>query len=127
MKHDNRDELLDELLAGKELEDFRQASLQRGLALIRRRRRDREFGRIAAMVILPVLLALVLWTNHSIVQIPQSTFVSGHRPKAVESKVRLINDDELLALFPNRARAIIGSPGHQQLVFLDAPDANRPQ
>jgi hypothetical protein len=31
----------------------------------------------------------------------------------------IITDEELFALFPNRALALIGSPGHQQLVFLD--------
>jgi hypothetical protein len=33
--------------------------------------------------------------------------------------VKIINDEELFALFPNRAMALIGSPGHQQLIFLD--------
>jgi hypothetical protein len=35
--------------------------------------------------------------------------------------VKLINDDELLALFPDRPVALIGKPGQQQLVFLDKP------
>jgi hypothetical protein len=35
------------------------------------------------------------------------------------AKVKIITDEELFALFPNRAMALIGSPGHQQLVFLD--------
>jgi hypothetical protein len=35
------------------------------------------------------------------------------------SPVKLITDDELLALFPDRPVALIGKPGQQQLVFLD--------
>ena len=33
--------------------------------------------------------------------------------------VKIITDEELFALFPNRALALIGAPGRQQLVFLD--------
>jgi len=37
--------------------------------------------------------------------------------------VQFINDDELLALFPNRPVALIGEPGKQRLVFLDRQNA----
>jgi hypothetical protein len=40
-------------------------------------------------------------------------------PPPDAAKVKIITDEELFALFPNRALALIGSPGHQQLVFLD--------
>jgi hypothetical protein len=35
--------------------------------------------------------------------------------------VRVISDEELFALFPGRSLALVGPPGHQQLVFLDEP------
>ncbi|HHY86181.1 MAG TPA: hypothetical protein GYA07_11730 [Verrucomicrobia bacterium] len=37
--------------------------------------------------------------------------------------MQFINDDELLALFPNRPVALIGEPGKQRLVFLDRQNA----
>ena len=40
-------------------------------------------------------------------------------PPADTVKVKFITDEELLALFPDRPVALIGRPGHQQLVFLD--------
>ena len=36
-----------------------------------------------------------------------------------ESKVEYITADQLFALFPNRQIALVGKPGHQQLIFLD--------
>jgi hypothetical protein len=39
------------------------------------------------------------------------------------SDVKIISDDELFALFPGRSMALIGTPGQQQLVFLDGGKA----
>jgi hypothetical protein len=36
-------------------------------------------------------------------------------------EVRFITDNELLALFGDRAVGLIGKPGHQMLVFYDNP------
>ena len=38
--------------------------------------------------------------------------------------IRFISDDELLALFPGRPWALIGSPERKTLLFLDQPLAN---
>jgi hypothetical protein len=43
------------------------------------------------------------------------------------SKVEYITADQLFALFPNRPMALIGKPGHQQLIFLDKHPAGAPQ
>jgi len=112
---------MDELFAGEELDQLRQRSLRRGILLIKRRRQWRVFGRLCVMVLPPVLLALAVWTKTSSSEggAPKSTPLTVQSPAQPASKVRLINDDELFALFPNRALAIIGSPGHQKLVFLD--------
>jgi len=53
----------------------------------------------------------------------------GHRVEAtlgnvVDSQhqdVKRISDEDLFSLFPDRSMALIGQPGHQQLVFLDLP------
>jgi hypothetical protein len=36
--------------------------------------------------------------------------------------IKVLTDDELLALFPNRSVGLIGRPGHQTLAFFDGPD-----
>jgi hypothetical protein len=33
--------------------------------------------------------------------------------------IKVISDEDLLALFPDRSMALLGPPGQQQLVFLD--------
>jgi hypothetical protein len=40
------------------------------------------------------------------------------------SKVEFINAEQLFALFPNRPMALVGKPGHQQVIFLDGHPAN---
>ena len=44
-----------------------------------------------------------------------------------ESKVEYITTEQLFALFPNRAMALVGKPGHQQLIFLDGRPASDTQ
>jgi hypothetical protein len=46
------------------------------------------------------------------------TAVSGSSGAAAQP-IKVISDEELFALFPRRSLALIGSPGHQKLVFLD--------
>jgi hypothetical protein len=45
--------------------------------------------------------------------------VASATPPTETNKVKIITDEELFALFPNRAVALIGAPGHQQLIFLN--------
>jgi len=72
------------------------------------------------MTILPglLILGLVLHLASGPSVAPPALRVAA-APPADTSKVKIITDEELFALFPNRAMALIGSPGHQQLVFLD--------
>ena len=121
-----QDQLLKELLTGDEISDFRRASLERGIALVRVQRKRRQVARRAAVVCVPVLLLFALF----IAQIPKSS--RSHPatsqaqqpaglsvPLAEDPKIKFINDDELFALFADRSMALIGSPGQQHLVFLD--------
>ncbi len=38
--------------------------------------------------------------------------------------LEIITDEELFSLFPNRPLALVGKPGHQQLIFLDQPQTS---
>ncbi len=116
MKRTEQERLLNEVLSGEELREFRQASLEHALASLHRLRRQRRAWRACAWGSLPVLLIAALLVNRPDAPVP---LPAAARPEA--PPVKFINDDELMALFPNRPVALIGAPGHQQLVFLDEP------
>jgi len=127
MKHPEHDRLLNEIVTGEELADFREASLQRGLTAIRQQRRRQRFVRLRALAVVPLLAALGIVFSRSPKPPLRKIAASNASPVAVSSAqprtapVKFINDDELLALFPDRPVALIGKPGQQQLVFLDQP------
>ena len=127
MKHPEHDRLLNEIVTGEELADFREASLQRALTAIRQQRRRQRFVRLGALAVVPLLAALGIVFSRSPKPPLQKIAASNASPVAVSSAqprtapVKFINDDELLALFPDRPVALIGKPGRQQLVFLDKP------
>jgi hypothetical protein len=127
MKRHERDHLLNEILGSDEVSGFRQTSLDQGLAAFRKARSRRRAGRTGALVALPVLLAAAVfvhqWPGSTGSSVPSvsSVPVAGPAiapPRATPS-VKFITDEELFAIFPNRSLALIGPPGHQQLVFLD--------
>ena len=127
MKHPEHDRLLNDIVTGEELADFREASLQRGMAAIRRQRRRQRFVRLGALAAVPIVVAFGIVFSRSPKPALRETAVSNASPVAVSSAqtriapVKFISDDELLALFPDRPVALIGKPGQQQLVFLDPP------
>ena len=126
MKRSEQDQLLKEILAGDELSDFRQASLEQGLVAIRRQRRRRRVMRACALASLPFLLVLGI-----LIRRPPESPTGGRASnnpsapaaptaRAGKSDIKFITDEELFALFPNRSLALIGKSGEQQqLVFLD--------
>jgi hypothetical protein len=84
-----------------------------------------------ALALCPLILALAFWLSRTpplqevrVIAPPKGPepkrAVTENRPAAT---VKRISDEELLALFPGRSLALIGPPGHQELVFLDAPTA----
>jgi hypothetical protein len=128
MKRTDQEHLLNEILTGDENSDFRRASLEHALRKNRQHRRNQTRLRVGATIVVTVLLAwkFVVPAHESTnktqsVQLVKSTLITS---PASESKVKIINDDELLALFPNRPVALIGKPGHQQLIFLDEPNTH---
>ena len=102
----------------EELDPVRRASLEAGLFALRARRRRRHFWATAGAVApLVVIFAFAAFRYRG--------GATGSRAVAPVSAsaaptVKFINDSELLALFPNRAVALIGPPGSQQLRFLDS-------
>lgn len=128
MSHEEHNPMLRELLAEDSLEAVRQKSLEQGMAIVRRRRRRSRWTRAAlgASAVVTALCFLVPTRRSSSArnQTPerptgQPTIVVNPAPAAEDSPpVRFISDEELLALFPGRSRALIGPPGHQELVFL---------
>ena len=118
MKRFREDNLLQQIFDEDQVSALRQNSLERGLAAIRRRRALR---RAAPMVVSVLLLALAvgfLLTQEKPAKPDAVQTASRPQPLA---NVKVITDDELFALFPNRSMALIGKPGHQQLFFFDQP------
>ena len=122
MKREKDNQLLKEVLAGDEIDPCRHATLEYGLATLRTRRVRRAALRSAGITCV-LLLVLVVLTK---------SFIPQHFPavprtsplEASEEKIKIISDDELFALFPNRPLALVGPSGHQQLLFLDQTDSH---
>jgi len=108
----DQDHLLNDLLG----EDFRTESLAHTLAAVRAARRMRSvrsrIGRTA-----PLLLAAAVLLH--LARQPQTVAPIAAQPAPLESSIRMITEDELLAQFPGRAVGIVGPPERRQLVFLD--------
>ena len=125
MKRPEQDRLLSELLAGDEVSGFRRASLEEGLAMIRRRRRARRAGRWCVLALLPLAFGAGIFLSWPArvrpVSVADSHAVRVPGQSAGAGSVRIINDEELMALFAGRPLALVGQPGHQQLLFLDQP------
>jgi hypothetical protein len=127
MKRSEQDRLLREILEDGEAANLRASSLARGVAFLQRRRRRHRLAQACAMTVLPglLILGLVLHLASGPSAAPPAVRAdlpppaASSAPPADTAKVKIITDEELFALFPNRAMALIGSPGHQQLVFLD--------
>jgi len=124
MTEEDKNHLLEDLLGDDELNQLCQTSLARGLQEIRRRRQRALAARVSLMAF-PLLL-LVVMTFYPRLRSPHQS----PAPKTMafssttEFKVEYITADQLFALFPNRPMALVGKPGHQQLIFLDAPPAS---
>jgi hypothetical protein len=127
MKRQDLDPLLDEVLRADELEACRQTTLAAGLEVLRRRRKHRKLVQACSVLLLAACGALIL---HSALQhISGASSEMARAPLTPEnssqdqtSGIRIITDEQLFALFPDRPLALIGKPGHQELVFLDEED-----
>ncbi len=120
MKRSDSDQLLREILDDGDAANFRATSLAGGLELLRQRQRRRRLARACATFVAPSMLVFVLVFHQITKPLPKA---APPRPALAQlsapDKVKIITDDELFALFPGRAMALIGTPGSQRLVFLD--------
>jgi hypothetical protein len=124
MPSDN-DELLHAVLDSDD--ELRAKTLQAGLTALRRRRANRSVARAAMFVLAPMLaiVALSLAFNRS----RSDSATRSHSSSLVATRtiegtaIRDLTDEELLAFFKGRPVALVGSPGHQQLVLFDQSQA----
>ncbi|MGA2748094.1 MAG: hypothetical protein ABSG59_04890 [Verrucomicrobiota bacterium] len=120
MRKSGHDELLTDVLGDDRLEALRQASLAGGLDAIRRRRLRRRGIEIAAAVVVPLVVIFAAAFHPQSRPAERTARQSAPPPAAAgASRVDYINERELFALFPNRPIALVGKPGHQQVLFLD--------
>jgi hypothetical protein len=119
MRPSEREKLLKEILPGENAADFERASLEHGLSCLRRQQRRGQLARASAVAAFACLtLAVFLKLRHP-ASGDGSQLASAPQPAQTAERIQFINDDELLALFPDRPVALIGKPGQQRLVFLD--------
>ena len=128
MKRSDQDQLLQELLTDEAWSKFRGDSLEQTVRALRQRQRTRRFARFGLLALAPVLVSLGLWINFrtpNVIVTRQGIAAPPHvveiMPARPAEPVEQITKEELLALFPGRALALIGPPGEQQLIFFDSP------
>lgn len=125
MKNSEEHPLLNELLTGQEVAEFRGASLREALTVLHRTRRRRKVLRRAALAALPVLLVVVAVISKSMnssspdLAVVNPPAIASAAEQARPSSIQFISDEELLALFPNQPLALVGPEGQQELVFLN--------
>jgi hypothetical protein len=126
-----QDQLLREILNGDAAAPLREASLVRGLALLKLQRRRRIMARMTALVVIPLLIAGLALSNRGFWPADQGlakVIVKPMLPAAAArgeaEGVKSITADELFALLPHHSLALIGKPGHQRLICLDQPGDN---
>ncbi|HTL16694.1 MAG TPA: hypothetical protein VL793_05620, partial [Patescibacteria group bacterium] len=122
MKLHEHEEFLQELLDHETMAALRQESLQACLTSLRRKRRRQILARWSLFMSVPLLVGMLFFLNrfdsrHLTMPLGPTRLVSS--AAAPDREVKIINDQELFALFPNRPIALVGKPGHQRLVFLD--------
>jgi hypothetical protein len=119
MTEHDKNKLLVEILGDDELNQLRQSSLLRGLREMRRRRQRTVAARMSMMALPVMLLAWAVFYPRVLPPRQEVAPIAMSAPSEAVSKVEFINKEQLFALFPNRPMALVGKPGHQQVIFLD--------
>jgi hypothetical protein len=123
MTNQDKNQLLTDILGDEELNQVRQASLLGGLKVMRRRRQVALAARVSVMVLPVLLLVAVVFYPRVQAPVPAPSPRAPSLESESASKVEYINTEQFLALFPNRPLALVGKPGHQQVIFLDSQRA----
>jgi len=131
MNDPDQDRLLREIVAGEEIEDFRRGSLAAGLASIRAARRRRRTYHACALglavaAVAGIALERSMFSGREAQKIAAATPAATPAPavQAAPDGVKIIDEKQLFALFPNRSIALIGKPGQERFYFLDTVAAN---
>jgi hypothetical protein len=127
MTDHDKNKLLGEILGDDELNQLREGSLLRGVKEMRQRRQRATIARISVLASLVALLAVVAFYPRAQPAHQALKRVAMAHTTEAASKVEYINKDQLFALFPNRPMALVGKPGHQQVIFLDGHSASSQQ
>src|SRR5688500_11214230 len=104
-KRFEHDELLADVLADTAPEQFRIATLDRGLAAMRRTRTRRRALRLAMCVVAIALMATWVVHNHRTTTTPvaHQSPAQTEAGKTIEgTTIRVLSDEELLAYFKDR-------------------------
>ena len=121
------DSLLEEVVVDEASDSFREETLRTSLFVLRRRRHRKALVRRSLMFVIPFMVITGAVSIYRLsLESEIAPIVAINAPEVSTSgtitatTIQVISDQELLALFPNRAIALIGENGHQTLVFLDA-------
>ena len=114
----NRDELLEEMLNDVASPDFRQTLLASTVRAANHRKVRRRVGALACLFV-PLLLLLQLQQGEE--ASPRAVLNTSDRtpviqpaePDRTSLNPTIISDDELFAMFPDYALALVGRPGEQ--------------
>ncbi len=121
---DNEEPLLTDVFIDEATEEFRRASLAKGLAVLERRRRHRKIAQVCLVAVLLATPAALL-VKRAYHGSPTSgryapnSLVHASPSASLPDGFDQIGDRELLALFPNQTVALVGGPGQQRLLVLD--------
>lgn len=134
----DQDPLLDAVFSDEDLADLRSASLEQMLMVARQARQRQRAMRTAGLCLASVAVLIGLLALYESATpldrqgvVRHTTVTPQHRapsPAVIPSAapgVKILTDDELLALFPGRPVGLIGPTGRQRLVFLDGATRSR--
>ncbi|MDB6025892.1 MAG: hypothetical protein JWM68_2115 [Verrucomicrobiales bacterium] len=120
------DELLNDVFTGEARPEFRAASLECALGAVRQRRRGRRAMNITAALAFVAGLGILLKSltlpdapMQPILAVNPQSFAKENIKMVPGTHIRVLSDEELVAMFPDRPIALIGPPEHRQLIFLD--------
>ena len=123
MKKRPEDDLLGDVFP--KAADFRAASLERMLFAARRQRQRRKVVHVGGILTMGLCLTVLLLKTRNNVETtpPQVAIISSpsqnHFPTVPGTGIRVLSDEELLAIFKDRPVALIGPPEARQFVVLD--------